>query len=94
MKLKRLVAMLSCIALIAAGAAGCGSGGETAGDTGEDAGSESTEGEKPDKITLISTTDDVGYFEYIGEQYTEKTGVESLKARENRMYTYGIEFHG
>lgn len=76
MKLKRLVAMLSCIALIAAGAAGCGSGGETAGDTGEDAGSESTEGEKPDKITLISTTDDVGYFEYIGEQYTEKTGVE------------------
>lgn len=23
----------------------------------------------------------------------EKTGVESLKARENRMYTYGIEFH-
>lgn len=35
-----------------------------------------TEENKPQKITIISTTDDVGYFEYIGQQYTEKYGVE------------------
>ena len=37
----------------------------------------------------MGRTDDDGF---TGD-LAEKTGVESLKARENRMYTYGIEFH-
>ena len=32
--------------------------------------------EKPDKITLICTTDDVAYFEHIGEEYTAEYGVD------------------
>ena len=38
---------------------------------------------------LDGRTDDDGF---TGD-LAEKIGVESLKARENRMYTYGIEFH-
>lgn len=38
----------------------------------------------------MGRTDDDGF----DGELSEKTGVESLKARENRMYTYGIEFHG
>ena len=32
-------------------------------------------------------------YAYTQAELAEKIGVESLKARENRMYTYGIEFH-
>lgn len=79
MKMKKLAAFMLCAAVVGASLFGCSSGKEktqaeepesTSGQTS------SEEGEKPDKITVICTTDDVGYFEYIGKQYTEEYGVE------------------
>lgn len=65
---KRVVAMILCMGLVAAGATGCGDS--------KNARTGGTDGEKPDKISVIGTTDDVAYFEYIGKQYKEKYGVD------------------
>ena len=35
-----------------------------------------SEADKPEKITIISTTDDVALFEHVGEQYKEQYGIE------------------
>ncbi len=37
--------------------------------------SAAAEEEKPESVTIICTTDDVAYFEYVGEKYTQEYGV-------------------
>lgn len=72
MKMKKMLVLLLSIALAGTGITGCGSGKNgTSDETGQ--GSDS---EKPDKISIVCCTDDVGYLEYIADQYTEEYGVE------------------
>ena len=83
MKKRKIAAFLLCTAMIGTGLSGCGSDqteqtetSETSEASGDESEEVPEESGKPEKITIISTTDDVGYFEYIGEQYTEEYGVE------------------
>ena len=74
MKKKKTAAFLLCAAMIGTCLAGCKTEKAEPPESGNEVNSD--ESGKPEKITIISTTDDVGYFEYIGEQYTEEYGVE------------------
>lgn len=83
MKKRKIAAFLLCTAMIGTGLSGCGSDqteqtetSETSEASGDESEEVPEESGKPEKITIISTTDDVGYFEYIGGQYTEEYGVE------------------
>lgn len=79
MKMKKMAVLFLSTIVVGAGLFGCGSGGDKTSAEDSEGTTEHTsteESEKPEKIALICTTDDVGYFEYIGERYTEEYGVE------------------
>ena len=73
MKMKKMFAVITSIALLGICVAGCGAGNDDG--SGSNTGQEETS-EKPEKISIICCTDDVGYLEYIADQYKDEYGIE------------------
>lgn len=83
-KSRKLLALSMSILIIGIGLLGCADGNQNAeAQTGQalektekEASEAEKEEDKPEKITVICTTDDAGYFGYMGEVFKEKYGVD------------------
>ena len=65
--MRKKLSMIVVLGLIMALLAGCGNSGGSKNSQKSDA--------KPEKLTLICTTDDVALFEHVGKQFEEKYGI-------------------
>lgn len=70
---KKVLALFMCIVAVSVGVIGCGSASENKSQEKEE--NASGETQKPEKISIICNTDDVAYFEYVGDKYTGDYGI-------------------
>lgn len=67
--MKRLIAAVLCMTMVAA-ITGCGNS-----ENESDGVSKTETGDKPESISVICTTDEEGLYEYVGEKYEEMYGI-------------------
>ena len=67
--MKRLIAAVLCMTMVAA-ITGCGNS-----ENESDGVSKTETGDKPESINVICTTDEEGLYEYVGEKYEEMYGI-------------------